>query len=224
MAADDHPSKVFVPTCLFSAAAIFLVATMVIGTLIFVVGRHAAKIQEEEEARLVRELPGYGGFRHIENTLGASKARPGSGTDATATRLAEQFSHKYQVAVQAALPFRAPRTDTPLPGGPAYATWCQVRGDQYVFITNAPRAIQPTPEQQQKLVDLAWIAASEVAREAGAAEGTHLAVGIRGDFQYGAVLTGVLAPPDKTIDGITNRGLGPDSAKRLLTYLAPARE
>lgn len=106
------------------------------------------------------------------------------------------------------------------PGAEGYSVHCELREASVAFIVRVPDYQAMDDAARAKLAEKAWDAAYGLARDTRLAEGSQVAVGLRGAFLYGAVMTGTLRregeiPPLERQDG--------DRA-RLAPFFTPEKE
>jgi hypothetical protein len=147
--------------------------------------------------------------RQQNNTLSAAEAKvmgdsqgAAFGNDAKAAKLAKDFSAMMKTKHEELFTREGKTPAVQLSGG-EFATYCHLGESGCVFIVHSPSHRKPPGDAQKSLSDIAWMVASSVTSELP--KGTPLAVGLRGTFVYGSVMTGKTGKDDpEKMDGDRN--------------------
>jgi hypothetical protein len=127
-------------------------------------------------------------FHEANLKITSDKEGVAHGNTALAKEMAQEFSELMGAADKAAFTGHKKRLVSLT--GEKFVTYCHHNGDKIVFLVHVPQLKNYKDDVRDALINLAWMAASEIVDDKGEGKFKQLGVGLRGSLMYGGLAIG----------------------------------
>jgi len=170
------------------------------------IGYHAFTLFKELESTPRLFKPGQEAYELAEKSVIRYDKTATFGNTDKARIFAAKFSEQMKILRQG-LFTKGKKSDFSLTDG-EFLTHCNLIEGKCAFLVHVPQLRKFTPRAQEQLVELAWLSANAILKDAEYEQSTELAVGVKGIMNYAGIYIGKLDQGNAAMGGVAKKGKG----------------